>query len=186
MAAHPSRVTDLFAALLPSFTGEARTVIVRAQEEARGRRHGYVGTEHLLLAVVADAPVAEGMAALGIDADTIAADVEAAVPPGDVALVGHIPFTPRAKHIIAEAGRSPTATGSSPAMSCGRSCAAPTASPPPCSASGPAWSEQELVAEIDQRMSAQDRPMSPPDKAELHARMDLLAEQLDQLRRDLG
>ena len=34
------------------FTQQARIVAVRAQEEARGLDHGYIGTEHLLLALL--------------------------------------------------------------------------------------------------------------------------------------
>ena len=36
------------------FTQEAREVVVLAQEEARALGHNYIGTEHLLLALVAD------------------------------------------------------------------------------------------------------------------------------------
>ena len=34
------------------FTEEARQVVVRAQEEARGMKHSYIGTEHLLLGLI--------------------------------------------------------------------------------------------------------------------------------------
>lgn len=36
------------------FTGGARRVVVLAQEDARLLGHGYIGTEHLLLAVLHD------------------------------------------------------------------------------------------------------------------------------------
>jgi Clp amino terminal domain, pathogenicity island component len=36
------------------FTDDARTVIVDAQMEARGLRHNYIGTEHVLLGLLAD------------------------------------------------------------------------------------------------------------------------------------
>ena len=36
------------------FTTEARTAVVRAQTEARSLGHGWIGTEHLLLALLAD------------------------------------------------------------------------------------------------------------------------------------
>ena len=162
MAAHPSRVAHPVAILFGSFTAEARTVIVRAQEEARGLRHGYLGTEHLLLAVFADAPVARGLVGLGIDADTIAADVEAAVPPGDVALVGHIPFTPRAKAIVAAAGALADGHLVEPRhvmraiARCGDGIAAALLR------ERTGLDQDELVAEIDQRMSAAGRPMSAP------------------------
>jgi ATP-dependent Clp protease ATP-binding subunit ClpA len=34
------------------FTDQARAVVVQAQQEARGLRHGWIGTEHLLLALL--------------------------------------------------------------------------------------------------------------------------------------
>ena len=34
------------------FTGRARHVVVLSQEEARGLSHNYIGTEHLLLALL--------------------------------------------------------------------------------------------------------------------------------------
>lgn len=36
------------------FTSEARRTVVLAQQEARELRHGYIGTEHLLIGLVAD------------------------------------------------------------------------------------------------------------------------------------
>ncbi|WP_371500891.1 hypothetical protein OG871_29335 [Kitasatospora sp. NBC_00374] len=48
------------------FTASARQVVVRAREEAAELGHGHIGTEHLLLAVLADA--AEPSAAVLVDA----------------------------------------------------------------------------------------------------------------------
>ncbi len=48
------------------FTQDARDVVVGAQAQARRLRHGYVGCEHLLLAVVsADTPASEALRRLG-------------------------------------------------------------------------------------------------------------------------
>jgi ATP-dependent Clp protease ATP-binding subunit ClpA len=50
------------------FTGAARQTVVRAQEEARSMRHGYVGPEHLLLGLLAvDGTGASVAGDLGLD-----------------------------------------------------------------------------------------------------------------------
>jgi ATP-dependent Clp protease ATP-binding subunit ClpA len=52
------------------FTDQARAAVVQAQHEARSLRHGWIGTEHLLLAVLADesSEVSRALASLGLDA----------------------------------------------------------------------------------------------------------------------
>ncbi|MFJ8045358.1 Clp protease N-terminal domain-containing protein [Kitasatospora sp. NPDC096147] len=64
------------------FTVAARQVVVRAQAEAQELGHGYTGTEHLLLGVLADPadPAAALLVAKGVD--------HAAVRAGVVRLVG--------------------------------------------------------------------------------------------------
>lgn len=59
--------------MLERFTGAAREVVVRAQGEARSLGHGWIGTEHLLLAVLADesSDVSRALASLGLDAGRI-------------------------------------------------------------------------------------------------------------------
>ncbi|MFE9425857.1 Clp protease N-terminal domain-containing protein [Kitasatospora sp. NPDC006697] len=54
------------------FTDEARQVVLTAREEASGLRHAYVGTEHLLLAILAlpDNPAVAPLAATGLDRET--------------------------------------------------------------------------------------------------------------------
>ncbi len=94
------------------FTSEARSTVVRAQEEARALHHDWIGTEHLLLAlaarpatasgavltrhgltheVVADAVAghvrgtdldADALSTLGIDLDAVRSSVEATFGPG--------------------------------------------------------------------------------------------------------
>jgi hypothetical protein len=106
-ATHPVRATAGMADLstFASFTAASRAVIVRAQEEARSLRHGYIGTEHLLLATLSDAApgVRPRLAAIGVEREAVRAEIERRCPSGDTALVGHIPFTPRAKDIVTEA-----------------------------------------------------------------------------------
>src|SRR5688572_2226859 len=55
------------------FTSDARDVVVGAQHEARALGHGWVGTEHLFLAVLAadSSSVTRTMVALGLDAGTV-------------------------------------------------------------------------------------------------------------------
>ena len=55
------------------FTDEARGVVRRAQDEARGLRHRHIGTEHLLLAMLtgSDGPGARALRESGVDAADI-------------------------------------------------------------------------------------------------------------------
>lgn len=71
------------------FTHAARDVVVRAQEEARDLQQSPIGTQHLLLALLADAtgPVAAvpALAAKGVDARSVRAEVIRLVGPGTAA-----------------------------------------------------------------------------------------------------
>jgi predicted DNA-binding transcriptional regulator AlpA len=105
-ASHPERTTPMTGdAMFGDFSTAGRAVVVRAQEEARSLRHGYIGTEHLLLALLSDAApgVRQRLGSLGIGHTGIRAAIEAECPPDDVAPLGHIPFTPRAKDILVKA-----------------------------------------------------------------------------------
>jgi ATP-dependent Clp protease ATP-binding subunit ClpA len=68
------------------FTDPARAAVVGAQSEARALGHSWIGTEHLLLAVLArpDSPVARAMGDLGITEDAVRARVLAEVGAGPV------------------------------------------------------------------------------------------------------
>jgi ATP-dependent Clp protease ATP-binding subunit ClpA len=59
------------------FTDAARAAVVGAQAEARALGHGWIGTEHLLLAVLQDPdrPVARQLAGLGLTHDRLHAEV---------------------------------------------------------------------------------------------------------------
>ena len=59
------------------FTADARAVVVAAQEEARILGHDFIGTEHVLLALLADTdgPVARSLAGDGVDAEFVRGDV---------------------------------------------------------------------------------------------------------------
>ena len=58
------------------FTDTARQVVARAQEDARGLGHGYIGCEHLLLGVAAAAePAGAVMRDQGVTPDRIKAEI---------------------------------------------------------------------------------------------------------------
>jgi ATP-dependent Clp protease ATP-binding subunit ClpC len=84
------------------FTDRARRVVVLAQEEARLLNHDYVGTEHLLLGMVAEGQgvAATALESLGISLEAVRAQVEEVIGQGQQAPSGHIPFTPRAKKVL--------------------------------------------------------------------------------------
>jgi ATP-dependent Clp protease ATP-binding subunit ClpC len=90
-----------------NFTPRAQQVLRLAQQEAERFNHGYVGTEHLLLGLVA---LGQGVAVvvlqkMGIDLDTLRLEVEKAVGVGpETKTIGNIPFTPRVKKVLALAG----------------------------------------------------------------------------------
>jgi prophage maintenance system killer protein len=84
------------------FTDRARRVVVLAQEEARELGHGSVGTEHLLLGLLAEG---EGIAALALESLDISLEeardrVEEIAGRGQGRPAGRIPFTPRAKQVL--------------------------------------------------------------------------------------
>jgi ATP-dependent Clp protease ATP-binding subunit ClpC len=85
------------------FTAEARSVVVRAQEEARGLQHDYIGTEHILLGLFSmpTSAAARALRNLGVTAAMIRTGVEEMVGKGTKeAPPGHIPFTKRAKKVL--------------------------------------------------------------------------------------
>ncbi|HET6663291.1 MAG TPA: Clp protease N-terminal domain-containing protein [Acidimicrobiales bacterium] len=85
------------------FTKRARAAVIAAQTAARDRRHEWIGTEHLLLGLVAndDGNVAEtALARLGVDRATVVRLVDELVPAGTEPVSGHISFTPRAKKTL--------------------------------------------------------------------------------------
>src|SRR4051812_41270881 len=59
------------------FTAGARTVVTDAQAEARALHHNHIGTEHVLIALLADpeGPAARSLRDSGLDAEAVRADV---------------------------------------------------------------------------------------------------------------
>jgi hypothetical protein len=85
------------------FTERAQRIIILAQEESRRLNHDYVGTEHILLGLVAlgEGIAAQVLANLGVDRRRVRSEVENMIGTGDnVLLLGEIPFTPRAKKVL--------------------------------------------------------------------------------------
>jgi ATP-dependent Clp protease ATP-binding subunit ClpC len=84
------------------FTDSARRVVVGAEQEARMLRHSYLGTEHLLLALIheGEGTAAKALESLGISLEAVRAQVEEIIGQGQQAPSGHIPFTPRAKRVL--------------------------------------------------------------------------------------
>jgi ATP-dependent Clp protease ATP-binding subunit ClpA len=84
------------------FTDRARRVVVLAQEQARLRNHDYIGTEHLLLGLIAEGQgvAATTLESLGISLEAVRAQVEEAIGQGQRTPTGQVPFTPRAKKVL--------------------------------------------------------------------------------------
>jgi ATP-dependent Clp protease ATP-binding subunit ClpC len=84
------------------FTDQARRVVVLAQEEARLLGHGYIGTEHIVLGLLAEGEgaAAQALAALDISLDAARELIAEMVGEGTGQPAGHIPFTPRTKKVL--------------------------------------------------------------------------------------
>ena len=84
------------------FTHPARQAVVLAQEEARRLGHAVVGTEHLLLGLLAvpEGVGARTLAALGIPLDELRVEVEGRIGRGEGAPEGHLPFAPQNKKVL--------------------------------------------------------------------------------------
>jgi ATP-dependent Clp protease ATP-binding subunit ClpC len=92
------------------FTAYARRAVVTAQEEARELNHNYIGTEHILLALLRrpeglpnqdDGIASAVLEEFGMSRDVVREEVIEKVGIGKgKAKTGHIPFTPRAKKVL--------------------------------------------------------------------------------------
>ena len=108
LSAHPDRRPGRKAApMLDRFDAPARSVLLHCQEEARALGHNYIGTEHMLLSLVANAgergsPMAAVMDTLDITPKRVRAAVAEflAQTPGSDPPGATIPFTPRAKRVM--------------------------------------------------------------------------------------
>jgi prophage maintenance system killer protein len=98
---------DASGRLFERFTDRARRTVTLAQEEARSLGHNYLGTEHLLLGLLAEG---QGLAwrvldQLDVSASAARGQVEAIIGRGQDTPAGPIPFTPRSKKVLELARR---------------------------------------------------------------------------------
>lgn len=95
------------------FTEQARQAVALAQDEARGLKHNYVGTETILLGLLG---VQQGLAAralesLGITAEGVREQIRRIVGANTEITEGQIPFTPRTKKVLELALREALSLG---------------------------------------------------------------------------
>ena len=88
-------------AMFGRFTEKAQKAILLAQEEAKNLRHNYVGTEHILLGLLAetDGIAAKALNNMGVDLESVRNEIIKLVGQGsyDADIMG---FTPRTKRIF--------------------------------------------------------------------------------------
>jgi ATP-dependent Clp protease ATP-binding subunit ClpC len=86
------------------FSDRARRAVVRAQEEARLLNHDYIGTEHILLGLLAEraSAAARVLDSVNVTLEAAREQVREIVGQGsqEQGQRGHIPFTPRAKKVL--------------------------------------------------------------------------------------
>jgi ATP-dependent Clp protease ATP-binding subunit ClpA len=84
------------------FTPRARRAVVLAQEEARLLNHNYIGTEHILLGLLAEreSVAARALSSLDISLGAAREQVREIIGEGQQSPSGHVPFTPRAKKVL--------------------------------------------------------------------------------------
>lgn len=100
--------------MFDKFTDKARKVMSLAQDEARNLGQMYVGTEHLLLALIkeGDGIAAQALAKLDVTYDeAVEAVKEVTERASEPVPGGHIPFTPRAKRVLEGAYRETMSRG---------------------------------------------------------------------------
>lgn len=84
------------------FTEKAIKVIMLAQEEARRLGHNFVGTEQVLLGLIAEGTgvAAKTLKSMGVTLKDARAEVEKIIGRGSGFVAVEIPFTPRAKRVL--------------------------------------------------------------------------------------
>src|SRR6266436_6455119 len=91
-----------------NFTPRAQQVLALARKEAERFNHNFVGTEHVLLGLIA---LGQGCAVavlrkLGLHLEAVRLEVEKQVGTGpDQKMIGNIPYTPRVKKVLALAAK---------------------------------------------------------------------------------
>ncbi len=85
-----------------TFTVQLERALSRSQEEAQLFQHNYIGTEHLLLALIHESSgvAAEVLSNLDVNVNGVRKAVENIIGHGDRIVLGEMGFTPRAKQVI--------------------------------------------------------------------------------------
>lgn len=87
--------------MFEKFTEDARNIVVLAQRESHGLSHTYIGSEHLLLALVLDRGITgDAFRELDLSYAAVNNKIIEIIGRGNVAQSGHSPFTPRASSIL--------------------------------------------------------------------------------------
>ena len=85
------------------FTDKGRKIIILAREEAERHQNDYLGTEHLVLAILRES---DGIALMiikkmGLSSEQVRLEIERNLPGGGTTMTfGEIPFSPRVKKVI--------------------------------------------------------------------------------------
>jgi hypothetical protein len=84
------------------FTPRARHVLSEAKHAAEDLRHNFIGTEHLLLGLLAveDGIAAQVLRDLGVVSGEVKRRIQELVGSGPKAVVDNFPFTPRSKKVL--------------------------------------------------------------------------------------
>jgi ATP-dependent Clp protease ATP-binding subunit ClpC len=84
------------------FSEDARKVLSASRKAAQDFRHDYIGTEHMLLGLVAceGTVAATALQRLGVDAHHVRGELTDIVRCGAHQVLGQLPFTPRAKRVL--------------------------------------------------------------------------------------
>jgi hypothetical protein len=91
-----------------NFTPRAMQVLALARREADKLNHNFLGTEHLLLGLIAlgQGTAVNVLGKMGLDLETVRAEVKKEVGTGpNLENSGNIPYTPRVKKVLALATR---------------------------------------------------------------------------------
>ncbi len=87
---------------LDRFTEGAKKALALAQQSAKALGHNYVGSEHLLIGLLADSEstAAKALAKFNITSDAVAERVERLIGPGNYHFTDSFGYTPRTKKIL--------------------------------------------------------------------------------------
>src|SRR6516162_7975876 len=91
-----------------NFTPRAQKVLALSRKEAERFNHNFVGTEHLLLGLIAldQGTAVDVLRKMGLNLELVRAEVEKQVGTGpEQKMIGTIPFTPRVRKVFALADK---------------------------------------------------------------------------------